>query len=161
VCAPLTGWCIPLVCRVGWYTQTSNVQRWPALAGFRGLRDPAAQALFNATMFAFSESWGDNITGLMSNLHLPYTVDFVGSETALALIKNRLKADLPTLFYLWTPHALHLEYDLERIQLPRHSSPGFAAATSDFPIEVGSTHTRRPRAHALYTRTLHTHARTR
>ena len=48
-----------LIGRNGWYCLESEVERWPALAGWRGLKDPAVQEHFDNTARACSRAWPD------------------------------------------------------------------------------------------------------
>ena len=118
----------------GWYVRLKDLERYPAVAGWRGLKDPAVREYFNDTFYAFEKDYGKEEL-LMRYLNLNYRIVYAGSD-AEALIKSRLDADLPTLFYLWSPHAMMAMYTLSRIQLPPYSSAGLAAGQTDYTIEV-------------------------
>ena len=100
--------------RNGWYTLESDVEQWPALAGWRGLRDPDVRQHFNGTIFAFSPEWGYE-EALMKNLKLNYHVHYMG-DNGIDLLKSRLIAGKPTLFYMWSPHPFVKQFNLARIQ---------------------------------------------
>ena len=58
------------------------------------------------------------------------------SEDSEALLKPRLEAGLPTLFFLRSPHQALGLYPLHRIQLPMYKADLFADGRADFPTEV-------------------------
>ena len=122
--------------RNGWYCRESDVDKWPALAGWRGLRDPAVRSHFNNTFFAFEPTgWGPN-EAMMANFGLSYTMVFLGADSAVADIEGMLDSGQPALFFLWTPHAILANHELHRIDLPAFSPRLFAAARSDYPTDV-------------------------
>ncbi len=112
------------------------MDRWNALAGYRGLRDPQVRRHFNGTFLAFeAEGWGPN-QKLMTNLDLRYDVAYLGATAAADAIRARLDAGLPAFFYLWSPHALNSRYRLNRIQLPAYTPGLFGLGLSDYPTDV-------------------------
>jgi len=108
---------------------------WHSLAGYRGLKDPAVVRHFNGTFFAFEREWGD-IGLTMTNFDLHYEVTYLGIDLAPDVIRARLNADLPVLFYLWSPHAFLSRYSLNRIQLPTYGPQLFEQSLSDYPTDV-------------------------
>ncbi len=48
--------------RNGWFVQDELLETWPALSGYRGMRDPDVKQMLNFTFLAFgdsaSSSWG-------------------------------------------------------------------------------------------------------
>jgi hypothetical protein len=52
------------------------------------------------------------------------------------VIKARLAGGVPSLFYLWSPHALNAQYILNRIQLPAYSAERFELGLTDYPVDV-------------------------
>ena len=121
--------------RNGWFCREADVDRWNALAGYRGLRDPQVRRHFNGTFLAFERSWGDQELR-MTNLDLRYDVAYLGVHRAADAIRARLDAGLATFFYLWSPHALNSRYSLNRIQLPAHTPALFKLGLSDYPTDV-------------------------
>jgi hypothetical protein len=103
--------------------------------------------LFNATLYVWSRDWGPNAE-IVHFLQLPYQVVELGVLDAEAFLESRLKAGLPTLFYLWTPHIFHAKYRLNRIHLPEFSKQAFSEGRSDYPTEVSVM----PLTFARYTR---------
>ena len=61
----------------------------------------------------------------------------MGNGTASEeLLKKRLDAKEPTLFYLWTPHPFQGWYNLSRIQLPGYKQDLFEKGRSDYTFEA-------------------------
>jgi hypothetical protein len=121
--------------RNGLYCRDIDVDRFPAIAGWRGLNDSAVREYFNSTLHAFVREWGP-LEELVQNLGPGYKVLFLGSEADVT-IRSRLQAGVPTLFYLWSPHSLNAGFDLNRIQLPPYTTPAsFEQGRSDYPTDV-------------------------
>ena len=108
----------------GWYCRQSDVETWGALAGWRGLREPAVRRHFNDTLYAFEPTWGPETSKLMSSLDLNYNVLFLGAGEALSVLGARLKADRPTLFFLWSPHAFVRPPHTSLCDAPRATKSG-------------------------------------
>jgi glycine betaine/proline transport system substrate-binding protein len=121
--------------RTGWFCREADVDRWNALAGYRGLRDPDVLRHFNGTFLAFDRSWGDEELR-MTKLDLRYDVAYLGATAAADAIRARLDAGLATFFYLWSPHPLSARYSLNRIQLPAYTPELFELGLSDYPTDV-------------------------
>ena len=120
----------------------SDVDRWPALAGWRGLLDPVVGTHFNRTFFCFGTPgvdaglWGPQ-DALIRNLGIGYRIEWMGSsEDSEATLKARLDSGLPTFFFLWSPHQFLSRYAPSRIQLPTYSAERYAQSLSDFPTEL-------------------------
>jgi hypothetical protein len=114
----------------------ADVNRWPALAGWRGLHDPEVQSHFNRTFYAYDEAYGNDAAMIKNGLRLDYKIGYFGADVADGLIKARLEQGLPTLFYLWSPHQLQPQFKLSRIQLwPFQSEPEFREGKSDYPVD--------------------------
>ena len=111
------------------------MDHWNAVAGWRGLKDPAVRRYFNGTFLAFEKDWGDEVLR-MSNLGLRYDVAYLGADTAPDAIRGRLDAGESAFFYLWSPHPFNARYSLNRIQLPAYSPVLFAQGLSDYPTDV-------------------------
>ncbi len=91
--------------RNGWYCLESLVERWPDLAGWRGLLNPEVRAHFNRTFYAFGsadnpDGWGPN-AALLENLGIGYQVVYINPDEAETVIADRLAKNLPVLFFLW------------------------------------------------------------
>ncbi len=112
------------------------MERWNALAGWRGLKDLAVRQYFNCTLLAFeADGWGPN-QALITNLDLRYEVSYLGADAAPDAIRARLDAGVPALFYLWSPHPFNARFGLNRVQLPAYSPARFQQGLSDYPIDV-------------------------
>ena len=120
--------------RNGLYCREVDVDRFPALAGWRGLNDSRVRDHFGGTLYAFVPDWGP-VEEILLNLGLDYQVVFLGIDAA-ATIRSRLQAGVPTLFYLWSPHSLNAQFVLSRIQLPPYSRALYEQGRSDFPMDV-------------------------
>jgi hypothetical protein len=122
--------------RNGWFCREADVELWNALAGYRGLKDPAVRQHFNGTFLAFDEGWGDEQLR-MANLGLTsYVVSYLGADVAADVLRATLDAGLPAFFYLWSPHPLYARYSLNRIQLPAYTPALFELGLSDYPTDV-------------------------
>ena len=129
--------------RNGWFCLESDVETWPELAGWRGLRNPAVRSHFNNTFWAYgavgddcSRGWGPN-PDLMTNLGLQYEFFCIGDQAAGdEILSERLGKGLPTLFYLWEPHPFHKRFSLNRIQLPVYKKAGFALGETDYNSDI-------------------------
>ncbi len=127
--------------RNGWYCLESDVAKWPELAGWRGLLDPAIQSYFMNRFWAFGvtgddcdSGWGPQIA-LMANLGINFEIVCMG-EKAEDTIAARLAAGTPSLFYLWEPHPLQKRYSLNRIQLPTFNKARYDEGKTDFPTDI-------------------------
>ena len=142
----------------GWYCSQADVDKFPALSGWRGLLDPTVQRYFNRTFIGFQPDWGPD-TLIMQTLGLGYDVVYLGDE-AEAIIEQRLAASIPTFFYLWSPHPLTAKYPVSRIQLPGYTdTASFDAGKSDYPpgemlekVASGRLATIAPRVFRFYSR---------
>ena len=65
------------------------------------------------------------LRNLVSNLQLNLTVVVFDDDVELSWLSARLNNSIPTLFYLWTPHALLQKFQLNRIQLPEYNKAAF------------------------------------
>jgi hypothetical protein len=131
------------MCGAGWYVVETALERWPDLAGYRGLRNPDVHRHFNGTLYLFgtygvdSDTWGPH-EKILEGLGLDYRVIWMGStDESEALVKSRLDAGLPMLFFLWDPHPLIDQYKLSRIQLPRYQGLDlYLEGKTDFPVDA-------------------------
>ena len=73
----------------GWYTFERDVERFPSLAGWRGLRDPAVREYFGGTFYSFGLNssggtyWGTNTPQLMQSLGLNYDIVWLGESESV------------------------------------------------------------------------------
>ena len=120
--------------RNGWFCREADVEQFTSIAGWRGLRDPDVRRLFNGTFHAVFEDWGPN-RELIAQLRLPFDIVYHGTGW-VDVLRHRLDADVPSLFYLWSPHPFNARYGLSRIELPTYTPSLFKAGRSDYPTDV-------------------------
>jgi hypothetical protein len=127
-----------VIARNGWYCLETEVSRWPALAGWRGLQLPEVQEHFEHTLHAQDEAWGGDEEGMLENFGLDPGIKIVyeGADEGPVLLKERMQQGKPTLFYFWTPSALLKQFNLSRVSLPEYNKAGFLAGLSDYPMDV-------------------------
>ena len=125
--------------KIGWYIPSYMVEQTPNLATWEGFMDPA-----NAALFATAETGdkGQFLGGdpsfvqydddIINNLGMNLEVVYAGSEEAiLAQLDAAYSRQDPVLFYLWTPHSIHAQYDLTEVELPAYSDACYAKADED------------------------------
>ena len=118
-----------------WYTQDSLLEKWPELAGWRGLQNTAAARDVGNELVAFKPGWGKD-QSILQRLGVPITVKYYGDE-ADAQITRRLDEQLPVLFYLWSPHPLLAKYSLSRMSLPAITNVNeFESGYTDYPPDI-------------------------
>ena len=125
--------------RSGWYCLESDLNRWPGLAGWRGLHDAAVSTYFGQTLFAPNRSGGMHEDLITKALGLDYQTQYLDATEYEGVITDRLSLGLPTLFYLWSPHPLLAKsrpQALSRIQLPEYSPLKSDMGKVDYPTEV-------------------------
>ena len=118
-----------------WYTQDSLLEKWPELAGWRGLQNTAAARDVGNELVAFKPGWGKD-QSILQRLGVPITVKYYGDE-ADAQITRRLDEQRPALFYLWSPHPLLAKYSLSRMSLPAITNVNeFESGYTDYPPDI-------------------------
>ncbi|MBL8055889.1 MAG: ABC transporter substrate-binding protein [Anaerolineales bacterium] len=137
-----------VVGKIGWFIPTYLLKDHPELATWEGFQDPATAALFqtaetgDAGQFIGGDpSFVQYDEALIKNLGLNLKVVFAGSEQAeLAALDAAYAKQEPFLFYFWTPHAAHAQYDLTNVKLPTYSAEceakGADARDCDYPEDV-------------------------
>jgi glycine betaine/proline transport system substrate-binding protein len=123
--------------QIGWWIPTYMLDDHPELATWEGLKG-------NESLFQTTESGdkGQLLDGdpsfvtfddpIAKNLGLNLKVIYAGSEDAqLAALDTAYQDQGPFLFYFWTPHWAHAEYDLTMIQLPDVTPACEDAAAND------------------------------
>ena len=155
---------VGLIGRNGWFVRERDVEKHPAVAGWRGLAITEVREWFNNTLFAFGtegfdlDTWGP-VDDLNTNLGLKYNVVHMGSiADGEALLAYRLDQGLPTLMLLWDPHPMIAKYQLSRVALPQYSAQRYKNGLSDFPadvvlkVEAANFPAYAPRPHLVFTR---------
>jgi glycine betaine/proline transport system substrate-binding protein len=123
--------------QIGWWIPTYMLDDHPELATWEGLKG-------NESLFATAESGnaGQLLDGdpsfvtfdqpIADNLGLNLKVVYAGSEAAqLSALEAAYQAQDPFLFYFWTPHWAHAQYDLTMIELPEVDAGCEVAALED------------------------------
>jgi glycine betaine/proline transport system substrate-binding protein len=135
--------------KIGWYIPSYMVEQTPALATYEGFKDPANAALFataetgdKGQFLAGAPGWVQYDADIIKNLGLPLEVVSAGSEEAiLAAVAAAYDRQEPVLFYFWTPHSIHAQYDLTEVELPAYNEACYAKTESggvdcDYPEDV-------------------------
>lgn len=126
-----------VVGQIGWWMPTYLVEQNPELATWEGLKG-------NEDLFRTAESGdaGQLLGGdpsfvtfdqaIADNLGLNLKVVYSGSEAAeLAALDAAYRKQEPILFYFWTPHWAHAQYDLTMVELPAVTPECEEAAAKD------------------------------
>lgn len=134
--------------KIGWYMPTYMVEQNPALATWEGFTNADSAALFATAetggmgqFLAGDPSWVQYDADIISNLGMDFEVVVAGSEEAiLAALDSAYSREDPVLFYFWTPHSVHAQYDLTEVKLPDYSDACYATAESggvdcDYPAD--------------------------
>ena len=135
--------------KIGWYIPTYMVEQYPELATWEGFKNPDLAALFKTAetgdkgqFLAGDPSWVQYDADIIRNLGLNLEVVVAGSEEALlAALDAAYSRKEPILFYFWTPHSVHAQYDLTEVKLPEYSDECYAKADEggvdcDYPADV-------------------------
>jgi glycine betaine/proline transport system substrate-binding protein len=134
--------------KIGWYVPSYVVEAQPELATWEGFLGEEAAALF-AT--AETGDQGQFIGGdpsfvqydqdIIDNLGMDFEVVYAGSEEAiLSQLDAAYSREEPVLFYFWTPHSVHAQYELTEVELPAYSDECYAEADAgsvecDYPAD--------------------------
>jgi glycine betaine/proline transport system substrate-binding protein len=123
--------------QIGWWVPSYMLDQYPELATWEGLKG-------NEDLFATAESGnsGQLLDGdpsfvtfdqpIADNLGLDLKVVYAGSEAAqLTALDAAYANEEPFLFYFWTPHWAHAQYDLTQIELPEVTAECEDAALND------------------------------
>ncbi len=126
--------------RIGWFVPQYVIDDNPALATWEGYVDPANAALFSTAetgdkgrFLGTDPSYSQFDEQIITNLELPFEVQFSGSEPAtVAELDARVAAEEPVLMYWWTPTAAVAKYNLVKVELPAYNDTcGEAFAAGD------------------------------
>ncbi len=135
--------------KIGWYIPSYMIEQNTVLATWEGFQDDSVVTLFatDATgdkgqFLAGDPSWTQYDADIIDNLGLNFEVVQAGSESALLdTIEAAYVQEGPILFYFWTPHAIHAQYDLSEVQLPDYSEDcyedvAYGGVTCDYPADM-------------------------
>ncbi len=115
--------------KIGWYIPSYMLEDYPELATWEGLANKDIAALFSTAetgkkgrFLAGAPGWTQYDEQIIANLGLNLEVVYAGSEEAmLAAVEAAYRRQNPILFYFWTPHSIHAEYDLVEVALPEYT----------------------------------------
>ncbi|MFZ9291967.1 MAG: glycine betaine ABC transporter substrate-binding protein [Ilumatobacteraceae bacterium] len=115
--------------KIGWFMPQYVVDKYPELATWEGLKDPAIAKAFataatgdNGRFLGMDPSFSQYDEAIIKNLALPFQVQFSGSEAAtMAEIEARSANQEPLIMYYWTPTAAVGKYNLVNVSLPAPS----------------------------------------
>lgn len=133
--------------KIGWFIPQYALEMYPALASWEGLKDPAVAKAFataatgsNGRFLGMDPSFSQYDEQIISNLNLPFTVQYSGSEAATqAEIQARAALHEPILMYYWTPSAAVGKYNLKNVVLPPPTvdcAKDAAKCDGDYPEDV-------------------------
>lgn len=135
--------------RIGWYIPAYLLDEHPELATWEGFVGPDAAALFstaetgsNGQFLTGDPSWVSYEEQIIDNLGMEFEIVAAGSEEAiLSSLSSAESRQEPLLFYFWTPHSIHAQYDLSRVALPDYSDDCYGLAESggvdcDYPEDI-------------------------
>ena len=119
---------------IGWFMPSYMLTDHPELATWEGFTTPDAAALFataetgdKGQFLAGDQSWVQYDADIIKNLGMDFEVVTAGSEEALlAALDSAYSREEPILFYFWTPHSVHAQYDLTQVELPPYSDECYA-----------------------------------
>jgi glycine betaine/proline transport system substrate-binding protein len=126
--------------RIGWFVPSYVIEEHPELATWEGYQSEENAALFATPetgdlgrFLGTDPSYSEFDEQIITNLGLPFQVQFSGSEAAtVAELDARFNAREPVLMYWWTPTAAVGKYDLVKVELPAYTEEcGAAAAAGD------------------------------
>jgi glycine betaine/proline transport system substrate-binding protein len=138
-----------VVGKISWYIPSYMLESNPELATWEGFQGPDAAKLFataqtgdKGQFLAGDPSYVQYDEQIINNLGLDFQVIVGGSEQAtLAALDSAYSRQEPLLFYFWTPHSVHANYDLTPVELPEYSETCYAkipenGVDCDYPDDV-------------------------
>jgi glycine betaine/proline transport system substrate-binding protein len=126
--------------KIGWFVPKYVIDEHPELATWEGYKTPEAAALFataetgdKGRFLGTDPSYSQYDEQIITNLDLPFQVQFSGSEPAtVAELDARAAANEPIIMYWWTPTAAVAKYDLVNVALPAYNETcGASMAAAD------------------------------
>jgi glycine betaine/proline transport system substrate-binding protein len=110
--------------QIGWFVPSYVVEEHPEMASWEGLQGneelfATAETGDSGQFLAADPSFVQFDEHIINNLGLDFEVIQSGSEAAqLAAVEAAIEREEPVLFYFYTPHWLHAQYDLTMVELP-------------------------------------------
>jgi glycine betaine/proline transport system substrate-binding protein len=123
---------------IGWFMPAYVVEQTPDLATWEGFTNPDNAKLFataetgdKGQFLAGDPSWVQYDADIINNLGMEMQVVNAGSEEAIvAALDAAYSREEPIVFYFWTPHSVHAQFDLVQVELPAYSDECYAKAES-------------------------------
>jgi len=123
---------------IGWFMPAYVVEQTPDLATWEGFTNPDNAKLFataetgdKGQFLAGDPSWVQYDGDIINNLGMEMQVVNAGSEEAIvAALDSAYSREEPIVFYFWTPHSVHAQFDLVQVELPAYSDECYAKAES-------------------------------
>lgn len=110
--------------QIGWFMPASVLDAFPEMTSWRGLAGnegifATAETGSSGQFLAADPSFVQFDEAIIANLGLDFEVVQSGSEAAqLTAVESAIQRGDPVLFYFYTPHWLHAQYDLTMVELP-------------------------------------------
>jgi glycine betaine/proline transport system substrate-binding protein len=110
--------------QIGWFTPSYVVDEDPEMATWEGLEGneemfSTAETGSSGQFLAADPSFVQFDETIIDNLGLDFEVVQSGSEAAqLTAVEQAIEREEPVLFYFYTPHWLHAQYELTMVELP-------------------------------------------
>ncbi len=126
--------------KIGWFVPSYVIEENPELATWEGFMSQEAAELFATAetgdlgrFLGTDPSYSQYDEQIITNLGLPFQVQFSGSEPAtVAELEARVSANEPIVMYWWTPTAAVAKFDLVNVALPAYNDEcGASAAAGD------------------------------
>lgn len=112
--------------QIGWFVPSYVVEEQPELETWEGLEGneelfATAETGSSGQFLAADPSFVQFDETIVENLGLDIQVVQSGSEAAqLTAVETAVELEEPVLFYFYTPHWLHAQYDLTMVELPEY-----------------------------------------
>lgn len=110
--------------QIGWFMPSYVLDEYPEMATWEGLAGnegifATAETGSSGQFLAADPSFVQFDEAIIANLGLDFEVIQSGSEAAqLTAVESAISREEPVLFYFYTPHWLHAQYDLTLVELP-------------------------------------------
>lgn len=110
--------------QIGWFMPSYVLDDYPEMTNWEGLAGneeifATAETGSSGQFLAADPSFVQFDEAIIANLGLDFEVVQSGSEAAqLTAVESAIERGDPVLFYFYTPHWLHAQYDLTMVELP-------------------------------------------
>jgi len=120
--------------KIGWFTPSYMIEKYPSLETWKALEDPAILAEFatpetdpKGRFLGAVEGYSSYDQQIIDNLGLDLEIIPAKSEEdALTQLEEAVNAEKAILMYWWLPHSSHAIYDLTNVKLPEHTAECYA-----------------------------------